>query len=108
MPCSAQKSSISWVSGDAADQRAGEAAPAHDQVEDGGRGVRRRRRADQHHGRRRASGAQVKASRLCGAATVLRIKSKLPACVAISSASLEITTSSAPSGGVLAPCPARW
>ena len=38
----------------------------------------------------------VKASRLCGAATVLRMKSKLLACAAISSALRDTTTSSAP------------
>ena len=39
----------------------------------------------------------VKASRLCGAATVLRIMSKLLACFAIWASSFETTTSSAPS-----------
>src|SRR6202163_2805175 len=49
MPCSAQKSSISWVSRDAADDRAGQGAPAHDQVGGGGGGVRLAGRSDQDH-----------------------------------------------------------
>ena len=39
----------------------------------------------------------MNASRSCGAATVLRMKSKLPTCCAIWSASFDTTTSSAPS-----------
>jgi len=41
--------------------------------------------------------SEVKASRLCGAATVLTIRSKLFACLAISASSFDTTTSSAPS-----------
>ena len=41
--------------------------------------------------------SEVKASRLCGAATVLRIMSKLLACAFIWASSFDITTSSAPS-----------
>ena len=80
MPCSAQKSSISWVSAMPPISEPAMAAALEDQVE------RRRARDADAAGtptstmRAVALQQRVKASRSCGAATVLRIRSKLPAC----------------------------
>jgi hypothetical protein len=96
MPCSAQKSSISWVSAmPPISEPAIDLRPKIRPITLGAgmrlAGAPTRQRVPSRLSR------PVNASRSCGAATVSRMKSKLPACACICPASREFTTSSAPS-----------